>query len=241
MRWAVPVAGLLLLLFAASAQAAVTHVHVAGSAFDPAAAAIAVGDTVVWHNHDAFAHTVTSDDGRFTSSGNLGTGASYSFTFTTAGTYAYHCAIHPTMRGSVAVAGDGNAPPQISIASPAEGERVSGVVNVTGSASDADGDPITIEVQVDGGAWRAATGGGAWAFAWDASGAAAGEHTLRARASDGNHTTESAPRKVVVGAGGGGQDAGGANGTGGGEGGGIPLPALLAAGALAGAALRKYR
>ena len=34
-------------------------------------------------------------------SGSLATGKTYSHTFDTAGTFAYHCGIHPTMKAQV--------------------------------------------------------------------------------------------------------------------------------------------
>ena len=40
--------------------------------------------------------------GAFTS-GNLANGKTYSFTFTTPGTYAYHCAIHTYMKATIIV------------------------------------------------------------------------------------------------------------------------------------------
>jgi hypothetical protein len=48
------------------------------------------------------AHTVTADDGSWGSS-TLGQGATYSQVFTSPGTYTYHCAIHPSMKGTVVV------------------------------------------------------------------------------------------------------------------------------------------
>ncbi len=47
-------------------------------------------------------HTVTSDRGTFDSK-PLPPGAEFSFAFTDAGTFDYHCEIHPTMRGRVVV------------------------------------------------------------------------------------------------------------------------------------------
>ena len=55
------------------------------------------GTTVEWRNRDPLAHTVTSDDGLF-DSGDIGAESRWSHTFTTPGTYIYHCAPHPHMR-----------------------------------------------------------------------------------------------------------------------------------------------
>ena len=71
-------------------------------AFDPATVTIAVGGTVTWTNEDSTTHTVTADNGEF-NSGDLANGATFSFTFDTAGTFAYHCSIHPSMTGTVVV------------------------------------------------------------------------------------------------------------------------------------------
>ena len=70
-------------------------------AFSPDSVEIKVGETVTWTNEDAAAHTVTGDGG--VDSGQLATGQTYSKTFDTAGTYAYHCSIHPAMTGTVVV------------------------------------------------------------------------------------------------------------------------------------------
>jgi plastocyanin len=63
---------------------------------------LGVNNTVVWTNMDNSPHTVTSNGGSF-DSGNMAPGQAYTYTFTTAGTYAYHCTYHPWMVGSVVV------------------------------------------------------------------------------------------------------------------------------------------
>ena len=73
--------------------------------FDPAVLTVPEGTTVVWTNKDEVPHTVTSTDKRFTSSGALDTSDTYSYTFTTAGTYSYFCTLHPFMTGKVVVTG----------------------------------------------------------------------------------------------------------------------------------------
>jgi plastocyanin len=71
-------------------------------AFSPNPITIALGSTVTWTNLDGVAHTVTADDGSWGSS-TLGQGATYSHVFTSPGSYTYHCAIHPFMKGTVVV------------------------------------------------------------------------------------------------------------------------------------------
>jgi nitrite reductase (NO-forming) len=63
---------------------------------------IGVNNTVTWTNNDEATHTVTADDGSF-DSGYLNQGQTWSYTFTTPGTYTYHCSIHPWMKGTVIV------------------------------------------------------------------------------------------------------------------------------------------
>ena len=71
--------------------------------FSPSQLIIKVGDTVVWTNNGASVHTVTSDSGNELSSPTLSGNQIYSHTFDVAGTYNYHCSIHPSMIGSIIV------------------------------------------------------------------------------------------------------------------------------------------
>lgn len=71
-------------------------------AYDPATVTVKVGDTVMWVNQDSPQHDVVADNGEFKSD-LFDKGATFSFTFTKAGTYPYHCSIHPGMVGTVIV------------------------------------------------------------------------------------------------------------------------------------------
>src|SRR5262249_58391933 len=82
---------------AASPVAAACAIEIRDFAFHPDQTEIAVGTTVTWTNNDTTAHTVTADDGSF-DSGPLDPGKSFSHTFDKAGTFAYHCKIHPSMK-----------------------------------------------------------------------------------------------------------------------------------------------
>ncbi|MGO8769223.1 MAG: plastocyanin/azurin family copper-binding protein [Mycobacterium sp.] len=73
-------------------------------AFAPATLSIRAGGTVTWTNRDEEPHTVAATDGSFHSPG-MGTGATYSHAFPTAGTFDYVCSIHPMMHGTVVVTG----------------------------------------------------------------------------------------------------------------------------------------
>lgn len=80
----------------------VNQVFIQGMAFDPSTITVTAGTTITWTNKDAIAHTVSSNSNAF-ESGTLKSGATFAFTFATAGTYSYHCAIHPSMVASVTV------------------------------------------------------------------------------------------------------------------------------------------
>ena len=84
------------------AIALVATVHIKNFAFSPARLRIATGQSVRFVNDDQDAHTVTAGNGAF-SSGGLDTGDTWTQTFTKAGTYAYICALHPYMHGTIIV------------------------------------------------------------------------------------------------------------------------------------------
>ena len=72
------------------------------TAFAPDAVDVTAGATVTWTNTDGVAHTSTSDAGVW-DSGIVQPGGQFSVSFPTAGTYRYHCLIHPGMVGTVVV------------------------------------------------------------------------------------------------------------------------------------------
>ena len=71
-------------------------------AFSPQTLSVTAGTTVTWTNRDSTTHFVASDTGVF-NSGNLATNASFTYTFSNTGSYPYHCAIHPSMTGTIIV------------------------------------------------------------------------------------------------------------------------------------------
>ena len=83
-------------------------VNIQDFSFSPAAVTIKAGTTVHWANRGPSAHTTTSDNGTWDSGslagpsasggaygGNGSPGGSFDFTFTQAGTFSYHCSLHP--------------------------------------------------------------------------------------------------------------------------------------------------
>jgi len=70
--------------------------------FTPTTAAVPVGTTVTWTNHDDIPNNVVSPEQKFKSP-VLDTNETFSHTFDAAGTYKYYCSIHPRMTGQVVV------------------------------------------------------------------------------------------------------------------------------------------
>jgi len=90
-----------------SSTSAVTTntVDIQSYAFSPFAITVKVGTKVTWTNKDSVTHTITSDSGSADvfDSGNVDQSGTYSHTFSGAGTFTYHCAVHPSMTGKVVV------------------------------------------------------------------------------------------------------------------------------------------
>ena len=75
--------------------------------FNPDMVTIKQGTTVTWVNKDGVAHTVTSgtrnnESGLF-DSGNINSGATFSYTFNKKGTFDYFCVPHSGMDGTIVV------------------------------------------------------------------------------------------------------------------------------------------
>jgi plastocyanin len=80
-------------------------VSTSNMAFNPnsVTVAVAVGDAVEWTNQMGVDHTVNPDNNEFPASGHIGLGKTFSHIFDASGTIAYHCEIHPFMKGTVIV------------------------------------------------------------------------------------------------------------------------------------------
>jgi plastocyanin len=99
------VTGLMLgagVLLAVAADPAAT-VLIDNFTFAPATLTVKAGTTVTWINKDDIPHAIASASSAFAKSKALDTDDSYSFTFTTPGTYKYFCYLHPHMVGSIVV------------------------------------------------------------------------------------------------------------------------------------------
>jgi len=81
----------------------VTIVINANQTFSPNPATVRVGQRVAWQNADVLAHTATADGGAF-NTGNIAGGATSGvMTMTAAGSFPYHCTIHPAMVATITV------------------------------------------------------------------------------------------------------------------------------------------
>lgn len=80
-------------------------VSAVGGRYSDGEIVLTVGAAVAFENDDRVPHTFTADDGRFDSR-VVEPGKRYGVTLDRPGTVAFHCEIHPTMRGTIVV----NAP-----------------------------------------------------------------------------------------------------------------------------------
>ena len=84
------------------AEGRVVELRISGLRYERSDFRVPVGTTVRWINRDPVGHTVTADDGSW-SSPLIGPGDVFEQRFTVAGEYPYHCTPHPFMQGRVTV------------------------------------------------------------------------------------------------------------------------------------------
>jgi hypothetical protein len=85
-------------------------VSIVDFSFSPGTTTVHVGDTITWTNAGPSPHTATASNGSF-DTGILKKGASASHTFTSPGTFAYYCSVHPFMHGTIVVLPAATTPP----------------------------------------------------------------------------------------------------------------------------------
>ena len=85
------------------ADNAASAVGIDNFTFGPQTLTVKAGTTVTWTNKDDIPHGIAWTNNAFAKSKALDTDDSYSFTFTTPGTYQYFCYIHPHMVGTIVV------------------------------------------------------------------------------------------------------------------------------------------
>ncbi len=78
-------------------------VDIRGLAFHPAVLEVALGDTVVWTNHDILTHTATLVGRPRWSTGSMGAEATGRHVAKARGTFGYYCELHAGMRATLVV------------------------------------------------------------------------------------------------------------------------------------------
>jgi len=73
--------------------------------YQPQTVTINIGESVTWIDRDPVGHTATSDSAGLFDTGVIAPSGNKTVSFAIAGTYAYHCSIHPTLKGTVVVVG----------------------------------------------------------------------------------------------------------------------------------------
>lgn len=78
------------------------NVTIQNFSFSPKTLIVKAGDKVTWTNQDSMGHSATADERSF-DTGVFNNGETKSITFGKAGSFAYHCSVHPSMTGTVVV------------------------------------------------------------------------------------------------------------------------------------------
>ena len=185
-----------------AASAATFNVSFGSYFFNPNNLTINVGDTVVWNGPPG--HTVTGTNAEALCGPSMVTTCSH--TFMTPGTYGYEC-IEPFhaamgMVGKLVVnPAPSNAPPVVSITSPANGAVFAAPANVaiTAHVTDSDGSVTNVLFLVNANSVGETNGAGPL-FHLTANGLAAGSYALTTKATDngGASTTSGAVNISVV-------------------------------------------
>ena len=86
-----------------STEAGTVQANIVNRTFDPSTINAKVGDVITWTNGDTVPHGVELDDASCKMASAIQGGAKGSLKFTVAGTYPFHCFIHPTMKGTITI------------------------------------------------------------------------------------------------------------------------------------------
>jgi plastocyanin len=132
--------------FAVAGLTASKTVSIKSTAFAPKAVTINGGDTVTWKNVDTVNHQVVANSGAF-ASGQIAPNRIYAKRLDTPGTYGYHDALHPTLKGTVKVTGPA---PSVSIGASTAIAVFGNAIHVGGAISPAAVDTVTVWAQPAG-------------------------------------------------------------------------------------------
>jgi len=87
-----------------STGTATVSATVADNTWTPSTVNAKVGDVITWTNGDGVPHGVALDDGSCKMSKSIApSGGTGSLTFSKAGTYPFHCFVHPSMKGTIVI------------------------------------------------------------------------------------------------------------------------------------------
>ena len=168
--------------------------------FFPATTKIATGDSVLWtwNSTGITPHSTTSDTNGLWDSTSVPAPHTFTQTFTSAGTFPYHCTIHVTlgMKGTIIVAA-ANLPPSVTITNPVSGTVFTAPANVTIQASASDSDGTVTNVQFLVGSTVLSNDAAAPFFAVT-NNLVAGSYTLSAIASDNSGAKATNSVSIVV-------------------------------------------
>jgi plastocyanin len=133
--------------FAFAGLTANKTVSIKSTGFAPKTVTINGGDTVTWKNVDTVNHQVVANNGAF-ASGQIAPNRIYAKRLDTPGTYGYHDALHPTLKGTVKVAGP---PPSVSIGASIPIAVFGNAIHVGGAISPAAiNDTVSVYAQPSG-------------------------------------------------------------------------------------------
>jgi len=126
------------------ARGANTNLNIVNFAFSPNTATISVNDTVTW-TWVGSPHSTTSDTGVW-DSGVFSAGHTFTRAFTSAGSFPFHCTVHPFMTGTITVQA-ANIPPTVALTTPANGSvfAAPSSFTLTAKASDSDGSVTNVQ------------------------------------------------------------------------------------------------
>jgi plastocyanin len=160
--------------------------------FSPAVISGPEGTTFAWKNNDSVTHTSTQDSPlALWTTGNISPSVTKSVTVASAGIYPYHCAIHPSMLGTVKV------PIKVSASSGTTADTFT----ITMATVAATGTKVyDVQMRVGTGAWTAfKTGVTAKSVTFDPS--SPGTYSFRSRLRDtsgANRFSGYSPKKTIT-------------------------------------------
>src|ERR1043166_2450836 len=144
LRCALCVLAICLLSCSPQAFGTSANISIINFAFTPNDVSIHVNDSVTW-TWVGSPHTTTSDNGLW-DSGVFGAGHTFTRAFTSAGSFPFHCTVHPFMTGSINVKSV-NIPPTVAFTSPPNASIFAAPASFTlgATASDSDGSVTNVE------------------------------------------------------------------------------------------------